>query len=477
MFRNRTQAKRRRGLTPAAESLEDRKLLYATLGAEWANAARITYSFAPDGTDVGGTPSSWVQRMDQLGITQETWKNEFRKAAAFWQYYAGINMVEVPDDGSPLSVSGNQQGDSRFGDIRIAGIAQSPSTLGVSFLPPPYLGGTLAGDIVMNTAQTWRVGGTVDVATVALHEFGHSLGLDHCNINDAVMFSTYTGIKQYLRTDDIAGVQEVYGPRQKDFLEGTFGNDFFFRSTIITSAIDSQNQIRLGGLDIQSTSDNDWFYVVAPPTATSVMTVSMQSTGLSSLTPTVMVYDAQLRGLAIASGTTYGGTATVTIPNVQPGRAYFIRAVPGVNGPTGAGTYGLLVNMGSSPIAPIAPPNTTVPEQPDQGGGAIGLETNKGKKDKSDEGAHMVHLGTLRGLADILSFDAKDKDKKDNRLSLNLPRIRDGRDAVFATIPVTIPPASVWLDAYRFGGADAVRTLGRTLIPAIDTLLDRWCDD
>ena len=47
----------------------------------------------------------------------------------------------------------------------------------------------------------------------AVHEFGHSLGLEHTNIYGAVMYPIYTGYvpDMKLHYDDIAGIQSLYG--------------------------------------------------------------------------------------------------------------------------------------------------------------------------------------------------------------------------------------------------------------------------
>ena len=48
---------------------------------------------------------------------------------------------------------------------------------------------------------------------VAVHEFGHSLGLQHTNIRGAIMYPYYTGYvpDMKLHSDDIAGIQYLYG--------------------------------------------------------------------------------------------------------------------------------------------------------------------------------------------------------------------------------------------------------------------------
>lgn len=56
----------------------------------------------------------------------------------------------------------------------------------------------------------------INLLWVAVHEFGHSLGLEHTNIYGAVMYPYYKGyvpdIK--LHSDDIAGIQYLYGKTQ-----------------------------------------------------------------------------------------------------------------------------------------------------------------------------------------------------------------------------------------------------------------------
>ena len=57
----------------------------------------------------------------------------------------------------------------------------------------------------------------VNLLWVAVHEFGHSLGLQHTNIHGAIMYPYYTGYvpDMKLHSDDIAGIQYLYGKKRK----------------------------------------------------------------------------------------------------------------------------------------------------------------------------------------------------------------------------------------------------------------------
>ena len=395
----RRDAARARTLRPKVEGLEDRLLLFATNGGSWTYPVRVTFSFLPDGTNIGGYGSNLNAGLNAEGITTAAWQNAFQQAAAYWEAYANINLVQVPDNGAPLGSAGNQQGDSRFGDIRIGGLAQgSNGYLAYTYLPPPMNGGTLASDIVFNTSIAWQIGGNYDLQTVALHELGHALGLDHSSDGTAAMAAIYNGIKPAPTTDDIQGIQSIYGARTADWMNTSANADPINFHGGLTAQWE--------GVNIASPAAADWYQLTVPAGSSTTLTISMQTTGLSQLSPRVVLFDGSLRGLngvsAYSAGS--GATATLTYSPVYPGQVYYIKALAAQAGPSGAGAYGMQVNLTGASLNPLPPPNTAVATQPDSGTNPAEAETTHGRRGPAPAAAEPpVVIGTLSGNGDGLT--------------------------------------------------------------------------
>jgi hypothetical protein len=469
-----------RAARPTLEGLEGRTLLASTTGGMWSQPARVTYSLVPDGTDIGGTPSGLQQGL----ATKPGWQQQIQKAAAAWEAVAGINLVQVPDDGSGIGVAGDQQGDPRFGDIRIGGMPQPGGQLAFAYAPPPFNGATNAGDIFFNTSQSWQTSGaTYDLMTVAIHEFGHALGMGHSAVTAAVMYAGYSKSKQALTSDDAQGFQSIYGVRKPDAFDAAAGNNSSKAATVLTSYLDGSSRIALPDLDITSGSDVDWFKVTVPAATAGTMTVSMQATGLSSLVPGLTVYDASLRAPGNATVASSGGTITITTPGVKSTQVWYIKAMAGATGPTGIGAYGLLVNFGPGPQAAIAPPDTTVAAQPDLNPIVTAMGTGwvmngrflpfhpHGLNDHGpDAGLSRITIGSLQGFGDALEvgdLQARDRDIGGVRGASQSPHsgVPDRSwapptDGPTPAVPVT--PRAVVLGA----GSGRVRAAARSQRPA-----------
>ena len=226
------------------------------------------------------------------------WQTQIEQAASIWEQAANLNLAVVSDGGEPVGTSGDQQDDPRFGDIRIGAVPLGPGTLAVTFLPPPSNGGTDSGDILLNSNINWQINSNYDLMTVMAHEFGHALGLGDVSSPTnpyPVMYGDYEGINQALTSDDIAGIQAVDGVRQFDaYNVGGKRNLSYMTAANISSSFRANAQLAIPSLDITTGGDSEWFYVTVPSTTTGTMTVTVQSSNLSSLSPKLMVYTSSL---------------------------------------------------------------------------------------------------------------------------------------------------------------------------------------
>jgi len=70
----------------------------------------------------------------------------------------------------------------------------------------------IEADMSFNTRYSWSTSGSYyDVQTVALHEFGHWVGLDHSSSYGSIMYYQYKGTQRHLGSDDLAGIRYIYG--------------------------------------------------------------------------------------------------------------------------------------------------------------------------------------------------------------------------------------------------------------------------
>ena len=77
----------------------------------------------------------------------------------------------------------------------------------------------LSGDAHFDDDERFTTGTSdgINLDWVAVHEFGHSLGLEHSNVRESIMYPWYKGYFPTieLTQDDIAGIQEIYGKKAR----------------------------------------------------------------------------------------------------------------------------------------------------------------------------------------------------------------------------------------------------------------------
>jgi peptidoglycan hydrolase-like protein with peptidoglycan-binding domain len=149
-----------------------------------------------------------------LDLPAASVRQAVHQAFSTWAGWTGLSFREVPIANGPeiiiRFVAGNH-GDG-FPFDGVSGV------LAHAFFPPvPPSGPTpIQGDTHFDEAETWTItvptpASTIDLTTVAIHEFGHALGLNHSPVVGSVMQAFYGGPRRVLHGDDIAGITSIYG--------------------------------------------------------------------------------------------------------------------------------------------------------------------------------------------------------------------------------------------------------------------------
>jgi hypothetical protein len=133
-----------------------------------------------------------------------------RQAFALWAEHVPLTFTEVSSAAQAdflISWEVGNHGDSDPFD-------GEGGTLAHATFPNPFADRQV--EIHFDDEEPWTNSATLDVdlLTVAAHELGHSLGLDHSNDPNALMFPSYFEPRRFLGSDDIAGIQSLYGQNE-----------------------------------------------------------------------------------------------------------------------------------------------------------------------------------------------------------------------------------------------------------------------
>lgn len=172
---------------------------YATVGDGWdgpgLGSAALTYFFLNGTDDIAGDgeQTQCIRAMDEWAAY----------AAIFWSQATSAELIRSVDIGWFVGDHGDGYPFDGPGGI-----------LAHAF--PPLLH-PLGGDVHFDDDDLWEIanpGPGFDLFSVALHELGHSLGLDHSDDTSAVMYPLIAQSRVFrgLHSDDIAGIQSLYAP-------------------------------------------------------------------------------------------------------------------------------------------------------------------------------------------------------------------------------------------------------------------------
>jgi hypothetical protein len=193
---------------------------YVRSGFHWTAGRQITWKITSATTDV-----SSVAQHDAIAAALDAWA---RAADLTFVDCSQVACTGTPDirvlwtrDGAGHPQPGGT--DIRFNSSHAHGF------------PPFNPGGAgLAGDLHLNDALTWSTtGGVNDIRSIATHELGHAVGLDHTQASRCpnrasptrpIMCPVLIGIDRDLAPDDVAGVRSLYG-RPDHAVDGTIRRD------------------------------------------------------------------------------------------------------------------------------------------------------------------------------------------------------------------------------------------------------------
>lgn len=235
----------------------------------------------------------------------------------------------------------------------------------------------IEADTFFNTAYAWDSyrgdlrSGTTDIRRVALHELGHSLGLDHPDDEGqsvTAIMNSRIGSQEVLSDDDITGAQNLYGP------PGVPANDAFANAIVITTG--PAGTATVNGFNTNATREPNepyhdgntggrsvWWKWTAPYTST----VSVDTDG--SYSDTIL---AVYTGVSVGSLTLVASDDDVDPGIVQSSKVSFEAtagttyafAVDGFNGDDGYGADSAAIRLhigGDAPAITTQPVNLTAP--------------------------------------------------------------------------------------------------------------------
>jgi hypothetical protein len=173
-----------------------------TVADRWSRTD-LTFSIANTTPDLG----------DDINVIRAA----FLEAFGMWSAVCNLRFVEVPTGGDivlTFTASG-----------LVPSFFDGPSrTLARAYYPNSLIWG---GDVFFDEAESWSTSlptpaGRFDLVTLAAHEIGHAIGLDHSAVPGAIMRPSFSSVAQRtLHEDDVRGAQFLYGTRVPMRLAGT----------------------------------------------------------------------------------------------------------------------------------------------------------------------------------------------------------------------------------------------------------------
>jgi len=202
------------------QPLEIRRVLAGSLGWDGAGLGSAELSY-----HIEGTPR---------GLSQAETNAAIETALSVWATAADITFTQTNRSGMRDSID--------FSFINIDGAG---GTLAQAYFPDDVNPARIAGDVQFDISDAWEVGNQLgnrafDLVMAAVHEIGHSLGLDHSHDSNSVL-APYISPSEYftsLSSDDVSAIQKLYASAEAELATESEGEGEDDDSTIIEFDVD-----------------------------------------------------------------------------------------------------------------------------------------------------------------------------------------------------------------------------------------------
>lgn len=181
---------------PRCGNPDDSLARFVATGGRWPTR-NLIYAFSEFTGDVGAAAC----------------RQAVHQAFSTWAGYTGLTFREGPAASAHIILRfvTADHGDGNPFD-------GANGVLAHAFFPPvpPAAPTPIQGDTHFDDAEVWTIAvppgaGRFDLTTVAIHEFGHALGLNHSPVQGSCMEAFYGGPRRVLHNDDVSGITSIYG--------------------------------------------------------------------------------------------------------------------------------------------------------------------------------------------------------------------------------------------------------------------------
>ena len=181
---------------------------YAFIGPVW-QPGPITWSFADFTYPVDQAKYSFSDPLSLLPAAQAT----MAQAIQEWARVSGLNLQQVADTPDPNAAADIRIGFGKLNTTTTRQIGLTKVYLGQYFRPDSVIrleDPTESPLVSVGGSLVYSDAGGATLYQVALHEFGHALGLDHSSSPADIMYPVANPQIQALSASDILGIRALY---------------------------------------------------------------------------------------------------------------------------------------------------------------------------------------------------------------------------------------------------------------------------